>query len=226
MIYFDNVTKIFPNNCSALSDVSFGISNGEFISIVGKSGAGKSTLMNLILAKQKPNRGKITFENLDVSKMSHSYLPFYRRKIGNIYQDYKLLPKKTVFENIAFSLEVLGKSDSEIKRTVPQALELCGILEKSSNFPDQLSGGEQQRAVIARAIVIQPKLILADEPTGNLDVYTAEEIMKLFLKINQLGITIILATHNKDIVNMLNKRVIVIEDGRIIRDEHEGKYHL
>lgn len=226
MIYFDNVTKVFSNNCTALSDVSFGMSSGEFISIVGRSGAGKSTLIRLLLAQEKPSKGGIVFEDINVSKISSSYRPYYRRKIGVVYQDYKLLPQKTVFENIAFVLEICGKSGSEIKRIVPQALELVGILDKANNFPDQLAGGEQQRAVIARAIVLQPKILIADEPTGNLDVYNAQAITRLFLKINQLGKGVILTTHNQAIVNLVQKRVIVLEKGRIIRDEENGKYYL
>jgi cell division transport system ATP-binding protein len=226
MIYFDNVTKIFPNNCVALSDISFGVSQGEFISIAGKSGAGKSTLLKLFLAEEKPTKGDIIFEEMSVNKISHSYTPYYRRKIGVVYQDYKLLPQKTVFENVAFTLEILGKSDSEIKRIVPQALELVGILDKAANFPNELSGGEQQRATLARAIVLQPKVLLADEPTGNLDIFTTREIVKLFLKINQLGTAVILATHNREIVNSIQKRVIVLEKGKIIRDEEKGRYYL
>ena len=226
MIYFDNVTKVFSNNCVALSDISFGISKGEFISIAGKSGAGKSTLLGLILADEKPTKGNIIFEDIDISKMSRSYLPYHRRKIGVVYQDYKLLSQKTVFENVAFALEILGKNDSEIKRTVPQALELTGVLDKANNFPDELSGGEQQRIALARAIILQPKLLIADEPTGNLDVFTAEGIVKLFLKINQLGTAVILATHNREIVNTVQKRIIVLEKGKIIRDEEKGKYYL
>ncbi|HOK35270.1 MAG TPA: cell division ATP-binding protein FtsE [Candidatus Pacearchaeota archaeon] len=226
MIYFDNVTKIFPNNCVALSNVSFGVSEGEFVSIAGKSGAGKSTLLRLLLAEEKPTNGNIMFEDINVNKISYSYLPYYRRKIGVVYQDYKLLPQKTVFENVAFALEILGKSNSEIKRIVPQALDLVGILDKAKNYPRELSGGEQQRVALARAIVLQPKVLVADEPTGNLDVLTTKEIVKLFLKINQLGTAIILATHNRDIVNSVQKRVIVLEKGRIIRDEEKGRYYL
>ncbi|MCD6094767.1 cell division ATP-binding protein FtsE [bacterium] len=226
MIYFDNVTKVYPKNCIALSDISLGISSGEFVSILGRSGAGKSTLLRLILGYEKPTKGNIFFENLNVGKMSPSYLPYHRRKIGMVYQDYKLLDQKTVYENVAFALEVLGKSDNEIRRIVAQALELVGISDKANNFPDQLSGGEQQRVALARAIVGQPKVLLADEPTGNLDIFTTKEIVKLFLKINQLGTAVVLATHNRDIVNTIRKRVVVLERGRIIRDDKEGRYYL
>lgn len=226
MIYFDNVTKVFSQNCIAISDISFGVSQGEFVSIVGRSGAGKSTLLRLLMADEKPTKGNIIFENINVVKMSSGYIPYYRRRIGVVYQDYKLLPKKTVFENVAFALEILGKGDNEIKRIIPQALEIVGIKDKADNFPDHLSGGECQRAALARAIVMQPKVLLADEPTGNLDIYTTKEMVKLLLKINQLGTAIILATHNKDVVNTIQKRVIVLEKGKIVRDEAKGRYYL
>jgi len=226
MIYFDKVTKIYPDNCVALSNISFFVGKGEFVSIVGRSGAGKSTLLRLLLSEEKPTKGDVIFEDINITKMSYGYLPYYRRRMGVIYQDYRLLSQKTVFENVAFTLEIFGKADSEIRRTVPQALELVGILDKANNFPHQLSGGEQQRAVMARAIISQPKVLLADEPTGDLDVYTTKEIMKLFLKINQLGTAVILATHNREIVNTIQKRVIVLEKGKIIRDEQKGRYYL
>ena len=226
MIYFNNVTKIFSNDCIAINDVSFGISKGEFISLVGKSGAGKTTLLRLLLAQEKPTEGDIVFEEISVPKISHSYLPYYRRRIGFVHQDFRLLPKKNVFENVAFALEVFGKGDGEIRRIVPQALDLVGILDKKSNFPAELSAGEQQRVAIARAIVTQPKFLVADEPTGNLDIFTTREIMKLFLKINQLGTGVILATHNKEVVNVIQKRVIVLEKGKVIRDEQKGRYYL
>lgn len=226
MIYFDNVTKSFQNTCTALNDVSFGVSKGEFISLVGKSGAGKSTLLRLLLGYDTPTKGDIVFEEVSIPKMKHSRLPYHRRQIGFIHQDFKLLPQKTVFENVAFALEILGKSQAEIKRIVPQALDLVGILQKSGNLPEQLSGGEQQRTAIARAIVIQPKILIADEPTGNLDVFNTGEIIKLFQKINQLGTGVILATHNREVVNMVKKRVVALENGKIIRDEQKGRYYL
>lgn len=226
MILFDNVTKIYPNNCKALSNVSFNVSKGEFISIVGRSGAGKSTLLRLLIAEDKTTKGNIFFEDINVVKMSSNYLPYYRRKLGMVYQDFRLLSQKTVFENVAFALEIFGKTDNEIKRTVPQALELVGLLDKVSNLPSQLSSGEQQRVAMARAIISQPKVLLADEPTGDLDVYTTKEIIKLFIKINQLGTAIILATHNREVVNAIQRRVIVLEKGRIIRDEQKGRYYL
>jgi len=226
MIYFDNVTKVYSNNCVALSNVTFSVAKGEFVSIVGRSGAGKSTLLRLLLSEEKPTKGNIIFEDINVTKMSRGYLSYYRRRMGVVYQDYRLLPQKTIFENVAFSLEIFGKGDSEIRRTVPQALELVGILDKTNNFPNQLSGGEQQRAVMARAIISQPKVLLADEPTGDLDIYTTKEIIKLFFKINQLGTAVILATHNREVVNTIQKRVVVLDEGKIIRDEQKGRYYL
>lgn len=226
MIYFDNVTKKFSENCVALKDVSFGISEGEFVSLVGKSGAGKTTLLRLLLGYERPTAGDIFFEKKSVSQMPSKELPYHRRKIGFVHQDFKLLPQKTVFENVAFALEVFGKSDKEIKRIVPQALDLVGILDKKDNFPEQLSGGEQQRTAIARAIVIQPKVLVADEPTGNLDFYNTREIVNLFLKINKLGTGVILATHNREVVNMIQRRVIVLEKGKVVRDQQRGGYCL
>jgi len=226
MIYFDNITKIYPDNCVALSNVTFSVAKGEFISIVGRSGAGKSTLLRLLLAEEEPTKGNLVFEDINITKMSQNYLPYYRRRIGMVYQDYKLLSQKTVFENVAFALEIFGKNDSEIRRTVPQALELVGILDKANNLPGQLSGGEQQRAVMARAIISQPRVLLADEPTGDLDVYTTKEIIKLFLKVNRLGTAVILATHNREVVNTIQKRVIVLDRGKVIRDEQKGRYYL
>ncbi len=226
MIYFNNVTKIFSNDCVALNDVSFGISKGEFVSLVGKSGAGKTTLLHLLLAQEKPTEGDIVFEEISVPRISDKYLPYYRRRIGFVHQDFKLLPQKNVFENVSFALEIFGKSDSEIRRIVPQALDLVGVLEKKNNYPAELSAGEQQRVAIARAIVTQPKFLIADEPTGNLDVFTTKEIIKLFLKINQLGTGVLLATHNKEVVNVIQKRVIVLEKGKLIRDEQKGRYYL
>lgn len=226
MIFFDNVSKCYPNNCVALSNICIKVEKGEFVSVVGRSGAGKSTLLRLLMAEEKPTEGDILFEDINVTKMSRGYLPYYRRRMGVIYQDYRLLPQKTVFENIAFALEIFGKTDNDIKRTVPQALELVGIPDKAKNYPNQLSGGEQQRVVIARAIISQPKVLLADEPTGDLDVYTTQEIIKLLLKINQLGTAVILATHNREAVNSIQKRVVVMEEGKIIKDDQKGRYCL
>jgi cell division transport system ATP-binding protein len=228
MIFFDKVTKVFSNKVdyTALSDVSFCISKGELVSLVGKSGAGKSTLLRLLLGNDKPTSGDIIFEDTNITKIKKSLLPAFRRKIGFVHQEFRLLPQKRVFENVAFALQVLGKTDSEIKRIVPQALDLVGIGNKAYNFPHELSGGEKQRTAIARAIVVQPKFLVADEPTGNLDVFNTKEIVKLFQKINQLGTGVIIATHNREVVNMVKKRVVVLEDGKIIRDEQNSRYCL
>lgn len=226
MIFFKNVTKVFSKNCIALFDATFSFSKGEFLSIVGKSGAGKTTLLRLLTTEEKPSRGDIFFENINIAKIESKNIPYYRRNIGIVYQDVKLLPQKTVFENVAFALEILGKPEKEIKRIVPQALDLVGALNRAHHFPHELSGGEKQRVGLARAIVLQPKILLADEPTGNLDVFTTREIVKLFLKINQLGTGVILATHNREVVNTVSKRVILLEQGRIAKDEQKGKYYL
>ena len=226
MIYFDNVTKIYPPNIIALDNVSLSISQGEFVSIVGRSGAGKSTLLKLIFGEEKPTKGKIYFENKNLVDLAKKSLPFLRRKISMIYQDFKLLDQKTVYENVAFGMEVTGASDREIQKTIPQVLKLVKLEKKENFFPHQLSAGEQQRVAVARALALRPKVILADEPTGNLDLYNTKELIKLFLKINEHGTTIILATHNKDVVNYIKKRVIVLNKGKIVKDMERGKYIL
>lgn len=233
MIVFQNVTKIFSLNNSkktkvvALDNISLEIKEKEFVSIVGKSGAGKTTLLKLILGEEKPTFGKVFFEGIDVGRLKSSKLPELRKKIGTVFQDYKLLPKKTAKENLTYVMEALSFLDDEIERDVPKVLDIVGLLEKADHFPHELSAGEKQRLAIARALIHRPKVILADEPTGNLDPYNASEIIKLLLKINELtGTTIILATHNKEIVNRLKKRVISLENGKIIRDEKEGKFVL
>ena len=226
MIYFDNVTKIYPPNIVALNDVSLSISEGEFVSIVGRSGAGKSTLLKLIFGEEKPTKGKIYFENKNLVDLAKKSLPLLRRKISMIYQDFKLLDQKTVYENVAFGMEVTGASDEEIQKIVPQVLKLVNLEKKENFFPPQLSAGEQQRVAIARALALRPKVILADEPTGNLDLYNTKELIKLFLKINEHGTTIILATHNKDVVNYIKKRVIVLNKGKIVKDVERGRYIL
>jgi cell division transport system ATP-binding protein len=225
MIKFQNVTKKYQN-IFALKNVSFEIEKGEFVSIVGKSGAGKTTLLKLILAEEKPTEGKIFFEGEDLSQIKTGKLPYYRRKIGAIFQDYKLLDSKTTYENVAYALQVIGASDSEISESVPKVLEIVGLSKRANNFPSELSAGERQRVSIARALIHRPKVILADEPTGNLDPYNTLEIIKLLLKIHEMGTTLILATHNKEIVNSLKKRVITLENGMIIRDEKVGRFVL
>ncbi len=222
MVYFDKVSKIYSPTSTALEDVSFSIEPQEFVSLVGQSGAGKTTLLKLLLAEEKPTSGKVFFESRDVHLLSRSELPFLRRRIGCVFQDYRLLLSKTAYENIAFAMEAAGKTDEEIKENVSQVLEIVGLLEKSWHFPHELSGGEKQRVAIARAIVNQPDLIIADEPTGNLDPINTREIVEVLKKINEFGTTVLLSTHNKDVVNSLNKRVIAIEKGKIIRDDKSG----
>ena len=228
MITFTNVSKIYNGHHQsiALEDINFKIDSGEFVSLVGKSGAGKSTIVKLMIGEEKPNKGRITFANLDVNKLKVNELPKLRRKIGIIFQDFRLLPKKTAHENIAFAMEVEGRSHKEIVNLVPQVLDIVGLSDKAHNFPHELSGGEKQRVAIARAMVNRPSVIIADEPTGNLDPGNTWEIIKLLLKINDLGTMIILATHSKDIINHLGKRVISLDNGKIIRDEKNGRYIL
>lgn len=232
MIKFQNVTKTFPasvpgmENTVALDDVSFGIKEGEFISLVGRSGAGKTTLLKLILVEERPTKGKVFFEEQEINKIKPEKLPELRRKIGAVFQDYKLLPKKTTYENVAYVMEVIGASDLEISRDVPKVLEIVGLKERMNNFPAELSAGEKQRLSIARALIHRPRVILADEPTGNLDPYNTLDIIKLLLKIHEMGTTLVLATHNREIVNSLEKRVITLEDGKIIRDEEKGRFIL
>ena len=232
MIKFENVTKIYNPSRSnfpaavALDDVSFEINKTEFISLVGRSGAGKTTLLRLLLGEEKPTKGHVFFDNQDVHKIRKSHLPRLRKKIGAVFQDYKLLPLKTTYENIAYVMEVMGVNDKEISRDVHQVLEIVGLTDKANNFPKELSGGEKQRAAIARALIHRPEVILADEPTGNLDPYNASDVIRLLLKINELGTTVILASHNKEIVNSLGRRVITLENGKIVRDEEKGRFAL
>jgi len=226
MIKFQKVTKIYPPKTIALKDVSFEVEKNEFVAIVGRSGAGKTTLLRLLLGEEKPTRGKVFFDGEEVSSLRSSEIPYIRRRIGAVFQDYKLLASKTTYENVAYVLEVMGVPESQILRDVPQALEIVGLSHRAFNFPAELSGGEKQRVAIARALIHRPDVILADEPTGNLDPYNTSEIINLLLKIHQLGTTIILATHDKEIINSLNKRVITLEDGRIVKDEKKGKFIL
>ncbi len=224
LVYFQNVTKVYNSHTVALDNVNIKIMREEFVAIVGKSGAGKSTLLKLLIGEEKPTKGRIFFEKQDVSRLSYKELPQLRRQIGMIFQDFKLLPDKTAFENVAFALEAAGYRPKEIKETVPQMLELVGLKNKIFNFPHELSGGEKQRVAIARALINKPDLLIADEPTGNLDPINTAEIIKLLLKINELKTTVILATHNKNVVDMLNTRVISLDNGRVIRDEEEGQF--
>lgn len=229
MINFQSVSKIYKNNGSSLvvlDDVNFEIEPKEFISLVGKSGAGKSTVVKLLIGEEKPTKGKVFVSSYDVNKLTASQLPYLRRHIGVIFQDFRLLNDKTAYENVAFALEVAGRPQTDIDEFVPQALEMVGLSEKVLNFPKELSGGEKQRVAIARAMINHPDVLIADEPTGNLDPVNTMEIIKLLLKINELGTTVILATHNKEIVDKLEKRVISLENGKIIGDEKKGKYIL
>lgn len=227
MIYFDNVSKLYnAGRSSALTEVTFQIEPKEFVSIVGHSGAGKSTLLKMIIAEDRPTSGTVFFESLDIHRIPKTRLPQYRRKIGTVFQDFKLLPHKTAYENIAFAMEANGRSDEEIAENVPQALALVDLTDKAWNFPNELSGGEKQRVAIARAIVNQPDIIVADEPTGNLDPIATYEVVQILRKINDLGTTVVMTTHNKGVIDELGRRVITMDSGRIIRDDESGKYVL
>jgi len=226
MIYFDNVSKLYPPDSVALDQVTFSVEPGEFVSVVGQSGAGKSTLLKMLLAEEPPSQGKVFFESLELGDLPLAELTNVRRRIGTVFQDFRLLPHKTAHENIAFAMEVAGQLDETIMADVPQVLELVGLSDKSQHFPHELSGGEKQRVAIARALVNRPDVVIADEPTGNLDPVNTADIVKLLVKINELGTVVILATHNRDIVNHLGRRVITLEKGRVVRDEKEGKYVL
>lgn len=225
MIRFDKVTKTY-NESYALKEISLDIHKGDFISLVGQSGAGKSTLLSLIIGEERPDSGRILIDDIDVARIKPYDIPFLRRKIGFVFQDIKLLDNRTAYENVAFALEVSGESPAMIKKEVPKSLELVGLEEKASAFPHEMSGGERQRVAIARAMVHKPVLLLADEPTGNLDSINAWEILQLLLKINKTGTTVILATHAKDLVNSIKKRVITIEKGEVTNDQEKGKYVL
>ncbi len=226
MIYFDNVSKSYNGGSIALENVSFQVAPKEFVSIVGHSGAGKTTLLKMLIAEDRPTAGQVFFESLDIHKIPRGKLPKYRRKIGTVFQDFKLLPHKTAFENIAFAMEANGRGDDEIAENVPQALALVDLDDKIWNFPHELSGGEKQRVAIARAIVNQPDIIIADEPTGNLDPIATYEVVQILKKINDLGTTVIMTTHNKGVIDELGRRVITMDEGRIVRDDSEGKYVL
>ena len=226
MIYFDKVSKVYGADAVALEDVTFQVAPEEFLSVVGHSGAGKTTLIKMLIVEDRPTAGTIFFESLDVHSIPRRQLPKYRRKIGTVFQDFKLLPHKTAYENVAFAMEANGRADDEIAENVPQALDLVDLADKVWNFPHELSGGEKQRVAIARAIVNQPDLIIADEPTGNLDPIATYEVVQILKKINDLGTTVILTTHNKGVIDALGRRVITLDQGRIIRDDAEGKYVL
>lgn len=227
MIYFDNVSKRYNAGQSvAIEEVTFQVAPKEFVSIVGHSGAGKTTLLKMLIAEDAPTSGQVFFESLDIHRIPRSKLPKYRRKIGTVFQDFKLLPHKTAYENVAFAMEANGRSDNEIVENVPQALALVDLEDKIWNFPHELSGGEKQRVAIARAIVNQPDIIIADEPTGNLDPIATYEVVQILRKINDLGTTVIMTTHNKGVIDELGRRVLTMDEGRIVRDDSEGKYVL
>ncbi len=225
LIRIDNVQKTYKNGVVALYDFNLSIKKGEFVFVIGPSGSGKSTLIKMLYREEKPDKGSIMIGGIDVAKLKNRKVYILRRKIGVVFQDFKLLQKLTVFENVAFVLELFGYDKTEIQKRVLEVLDLVGLKNKVRQYPDQLSGGEQQRVVIARAIANNPKLLICDEPTGNLDPDTSMEIMKVLENINNLGTTIIMATHDRDIVNRMGKRVIVIESGRLKRDFEKGTYY-
>ncbi|MFH0804874.1 MAG: cell division ATP-binding protein FtsE [Patescibacteria group bacterium] len=226
MIQFKNVTKVYPPDTYALKNVTFTIEAGEFVSIVGQSGTGKTTLIKLVIAEEKPTRGRVVIGDWDITDIKHREVSLLRRQIGVVFQDFKLLPGKTILENVFFGMEVAGISQRKIHEMVPQVLKIVGLEKKMSRFPKQISGGEQQRAVIARALVHRPKILVADEPTGNLDSINSQEIINLLRKINEFGTTVVLVTHNREIVNGLRKRVITLDHGTVISDQKSGKYML
>ncbi len=226
MIHFDKVSKIYPDKTVALDGISFKIDPGEFVSIVGHSGAGKTTLIKMLLAEDKPSKGKVYLDSVNIHNLPKSGIHAYRRRVGVVFQDFRLLSKKTVFENIAFAMEVAGRPDAEIQSDVPHVLKLVDLESKIWNYPEELSGGEKQRVAIARAIVNQPDIVIADEPTGNLDPANTFEIVQILRKINDLGTMVILTTHNKGVVDSIGKRVITVDRGKIIRDDPKGNYIL
>lgn len=226
MITLENITKKYEKNVAALQDVTLKIEPGEFVSLVGMSGAGKTTLVKIIIASEYADEGRIIIGGWDITGIKKNEIPYLRRQIGVVFQDYKLIEKKTVFENIAFALQVCGASPIRTKKLVMEVLEIVRLADKKNRYPGQLSGGEKQRVAIARSLVHGPKILIADEPTGNLDYITAQEILDLFLRINKIGITVLLVTHDKDIVDFLKKRVIVLDRGKILSDKERGKYSL
>jgi len=226
MIYFDKVTKRYNGNGPALEDVTLSIAPKEFVSIVGHSGAGKTTLLKLLLAEERPSEGSVFYESVDVNDLPSSALYHYRRKIGMVFQEFRLIPNKTAYENIAFAMEAAGRTDDEIATDVPYILELVNLSDKAMHFPDQLSGGEKQRIAIGRAIINQPELVIADEPTGMLDPINTYEIVEILKKINELGTTVVITTHNKGVVDAVGRRVVTIDRGRVVRDDAGGRYVL
>lgn len=226
MIKFKGVSKLYTTDTKALHNVNLHIKPREFVSIVGQSGTGKTTLVKLLTAEEKPSKGDIYVGGWNISNIKYRDIPILRRQIGVIFQDFKLLPLKTIFENISFALEVCGAPYKKIKKIVPQILKIVGLEDKLDRYPRQLSGGEQQRVAIARSLIHRPKILLADEPTGNLDSINTKEIVDLLVRINELGTTVLLVTHNREVVNLLKKRVIALENGKIISDQKHGRYVL
>jgi len=226
MIKFQNVYKTYRPDIQVLKNINLHIKPGEFVSVVGQSGTGKTTMVKTLIGEEKVNKGKVIVGGWDITRIKESEIPVLRRQIGVVFQDFKLLGKKTLFENIAFALQVCGQPQKKIKNIVPQVMKLVGLEDKMGRYPQEVSGGEQQRTVIARALVHRPKILLADEPTGNLDSINTDEIIELLLKINKFGTTVVLVTHNREVVNKLKKRVITVENGMIVGDQAVGKYVL
>lgn len=226
MIRLKGVSKIYPPNTIGLKDVHLHVKPGEFVSVVGMSGTGKSTLIKLLIAEERPTRGEVIIGGWDITRIRQSEIPLLRRQIGIIFQDFKLLAKKTVFENVAFALEVSGVPSKRIKEIVPQVLGIVGLDHERHRYPHQISGGEAQRVAIARALVHRPKILVADEPTGNLDTLNTAEIIEILKKINEFGTTIVLVTHNREVVNKLKRRVITLDNGAVVSDQKTGKYIL
>lgn len=229
MIIFDKVTKEYNGNHSvyrALDKIDFEIKDGEFVSIIGPSGAGKSTLLKMLIREEAPSEGKVLVDDVNVVDLADGQIPLLRRKIGTIFQDFKLLSNKTARENVAFALEVVGAGPDQIEDDVPKVLRIVGMEGKSQNFPHQLSGGEKQRIAVARALIHRPKILLADEPTGNLDLLNTYDVIKLLMKINEFGTTVVLASHNREVVNSAGRRVITMDKGKVVKDQEQGKYTI
>lgn len=227
MINFNKVTKIYNSGPPALEDIDFNIAEGEFVSVVGPSGAGKSTLLKMLTREESPSAGLVMVEKVNLADLPDEEIPLLRRKIGTIFQDFKLLAKKTAFENVAFALEVSGASDEEIQEDVPRVLKIVGLEDKAGHYPNELSGGEKQRLAIARALINRPKILLADEPTGNLDLLNTHDVIQLLLTINKFSTTVILASHDREVVNTVGRRVITLEKGKIVNDQKKaGRYKI
>ena len=226
MIHFQNVSKLYPPETVGVKNVNLRIKPGEFVSVIGQSGTGKTTLVRLLIAEERPSAGKIAVGGWDISRIKGREVPMLRRQIGVVFQDFKLLPQKTVWENVAFALEVAGAPSARIREVVSQVLKIVGLEDKAARYPRQLSGGEQQRVAIARSLVHRPKVLVADEPTGNLDSLNTREIMDLLLKINEFGTTVLLVTHNREVVNALRLRVVTLHEGTVVSDQEVGRYFL